>query len=252
MIIDVMSLADKTENFENRSSSKNDENISVSNVNNRVQMTQVTKKSIPESDQNKEILKRPNIAIGISKKRKFVKCKYCSDIFNSKVKFEVHRKFCKVYHKFICKCNEGFKCKVCYFKHLDRDEMLEHVKKKHRNDRLYNGIDGQNLTHVAGKRIRIISISKKLCEYCSEEFKSNDWHMEKLCQDSCKLYSEFIEIVTNHDQPKNSSANYVVITRIKEGKKYTNILEQIIQKKLIQRDLRLQTITKKIRRWTNI
>ena len=156
------------------------------------------------------------------------------------------------YHKFIGKCNDGFKCKVCYFKHLDRDEMLEHVKKKHRNDRLYNGIDGQNLTHVAGKRIRIISISKKLCEYCSEEFKSNDWHMEKLCQDSCKLYSEFIEIVTNHDQPKNSSANYVVITRIKEGKKYTNILEQIIQKKLIQRDLRLQTITKKIRRWTNI
>ena len=207
MIIDIMSLADKTENFEKRTSSKNDENVSVSNVNNKVQMTQVNKETIPESDQIRETLERPNVAIGISKKRKNFKCKYCSNGFNSKVKFEVHRKYCKVYHisyhKFIGKCNDGFKCKVCYFKHLDRDEMLEHVKKKHRNDRLYNGIDGQNLTHVAGKRIRIISISKKLCEYCSEEFKSNDWHMEKLCQDSCKLYSEFIEVVTNQKQPKN-------------------------------------------------
>ena len=170
-------------------------------------MTQVTKKSIPESDQVRETGKRPNVAIGISKKRKFVKCKYCSDVFNSKVKFEVHRKYCKVYHisyhKFIGKCNDGFKCKVCYFKHLDRHKMLEHVKKKHRNDRLYNGIDGQNLTHVAGNRIRIISVSKKLCEYCFEEFKSNDWHFENLCQDSCKLYSEFIEVVTNQKQPKN-------------------------------------------------
>ena len=207
MIIDIMSLADKTENFEKRTSSKNDENVSVSNVNNKVQMTQVNKETIPESDQIRETLERPNVAIGISKKRKNFKCKYCSNGFNSKVKFEVHRKYCKVYHisyhKFIGKCNDGFKCKVCYFKHLDRDEMLEHVKKKHRNDRLYNGIDGQNLTHVAGNRIRIISVSKKLCEYCFEEFKSNDWHFENLCQDSCKLYSEFIEVVTNQKQPKN-------------------------------------------------
>ena len=138
---------------------KNDENVSVSSGDNELQ---ITKESILESDQIKETFKQPNVAIITSKKRKFVKCKYCSDNFYSKLKFQVHRNLCKVYHKFIGKCIEGFQCVICSFNDSDRDEMLKHVKNKHRNDRLYNGIDGENITHVTGNRIRIISRNENI------------------------------------------------------------------------------------------
>ena len=150
---------DKTENFDKQTSSKNDENVSVSSENNKLQ---IAKELILESDQIKETFKKPNIAIATSKKRKFVKCKYCSDNFHSKLKFQVHRNLCKVYHKFIGKSTEGFQCVICSFNDSDRDEMLKHMKNNHRNDRLYNGIDGENITHVTGNRIRIISRNENI------------------------------------------------------------------------------------------
>ena len=150
---------DKTENFDKQTSSKNDENLSVSSENNKVQ---IAKELILESDQIKETFKKPNIAIATSKKRKFVKCKYCSDNFHSKLKFQVHRNLCKMYHKFIGKCTEGFQCVICSFNDSDRNEMLKHMKIKHTNDRLYNGIDGENITHVTGNRIRIISRNENI------------------------------------------------------------------------------------------
>ena len=153
-IIEVKSLVDKTENFEKHTSMKNDENVSVSSENKKLQ---IAKESILQSDQIQETFKKPNVSIATAKRRKFVKCKYCSDNFHSKLKFQVHRNLCKVYHKFIGKCAEGFQCVICSFNDLDRNEMLKHMKNKHRNDRLYNGIDGENITHVTGNRIRIIS-----------------------------------------------------------------------------------------------
>ena len=149
----------KTENFEKHTSSKNNENLSVSRENNELQ---IAKESILESDQIKETFKKPNVLIATSKKQKIVKCKYCSDNFHSKLKFQVHRNLCKVYHKFIGKCTEGFQCVICSFNDSDREEMLKHVKNKHKSDRLYNGIDGENITHVTGNRIRIISRNENI------------------------------------------------------------------------------------------
>ena len=91
---------DKTENFEKHTSLKHDENVSVSSENNELQ---ITKESILQSDQIQETFKKPNVSIATAKRRKFVKCKYCSDNFHSKLKFQVHRNLCKVYHKFIGK-----------------------------------------------------------------------------------------------------------------------------------------------------
>ena len=145
---------DKAENFEKHTSLKNDENVSVSSKNNKLQ---IAKESILQSDQIQEKFKNPNVTIATSKKRKFVRCKYCSDHFHSKLKFQVHRNLCKVYHKFIGKGTEGFQCVICSFNDSDRNEMLKHMKINHRNDRLYNLIDGENVTHVTGNRIRIIS-----------------------------------------------------------------------------------------------
>ena len=158
-IIEVKSLVDKTENFEKPTCSKNDENLSVSSENNKLQ---TAKESILESDQIKKTFEKPNVTISGSKKQKFVKCKYCSDNFHSKLKFQVHRNLCKVYHKFIGKSTEGFQCVICSFNDSDRDEMLKHMKNNHRNDRLYNGIDGENITHVTGNRIRIISRNENI------------------------------------------------------------------------------------------
>ena len=95
---------DKTENFEKHTPLKNDENVSVSSENKKLQ---IAKESILQSDQIQETFKKPNVTTVTSKKRKFVKCKYCSDIFHSKLKFQVHRNLCKMYHKFIGKCTEG-------------------------------------------------------------------------------------------------------------------------------------------------
>ena len=150
---------DKAENFEKHTSLKNDENVSVSSKNNKLQ---IAKESILQSDQIQEKFKNPNVTIATSKKRKFVRCKYCSDHFHSKLKFQVHRNLCKVYHKFIGKGTEGFQCVICSFNDSDRNEMLKHMKINHRNDRLYNLIDGENVTHVTGNRIRIISRNENI------------------------------------------------------------------------------------------
>ena len=67
-IIDVMSLAeDKTENFEKKNSSNNG-NKSISNIIDELQITQIAKELMPESDRIKESVKKPNFVTSTSKK----------------------------------------------------------------------------------------------------------------------------------------------------------------------------------------